>query len=388
MQAQSKQALPDGQFNKIAKGEGTRRVSSCVAASESGRRTIIKLLLGLVLAVWLHSSTTASAATNSGLWVGEVTLMNVNEAVGGINAANQLVFTDPTNATPVASAAHLRIIFHVDAQGQVRLLKNVAVVPKGTNQPPTLALITDPSVYANFSSSSVGRRITAAAFDFGDGNAVSILNKVAAAAAQAAANGGDPTQAANLVVQYAGTNAVNPSAGYSNFISSASFLSSAGIAAAAASAAVQAAPKAAQNVKQTLANGAALKALTDGQIFQAADNVVVNDAKFNGSISPGGLLTGTLFLGASHPTNPFLHRRHPDHTVGYQISRALTVQFDPPNGTNALVTAGFGVDKITGMYHEEITGLHKPLGQNQNIGLITEGPIVLNHISPVDTLNQ
>jgi hypothetical protein len=83
-----------------------------------------------------------------------------------------------------------------------------------------------------------------------------------------------------------------------------------------------------------------------------------------------------------------MHRRHPDHTMGYQITRALTIQIDPPNGTNALVTAGFGVDKITGKYHEEIMGLHKPLGQNQNIGLITEGPIVLNHISPVDTLNQ
>ena len=320
--------------------------------------------------------------------MGEVTLTKVNEAVGGINAANQLVFTDPTNATPVASAAHLRIIFHVDSQGQVRLLKSVAALQKSTNQPPGIALITDPSLYPNYSDSSVGKRFTAAAFDFGDGNAVSILNQVAAAAALAAATGKDPTQAANLVVQYAATNAVYPTAGYSNFISSAAFLSSAGIAAAAASAAVQAAPSALQSVKQTLANGAALKALSDGQIFAAADAIVANEVKFNGSITGGGTLTGTVFLGASHPTNPFMHRRHPDHTVGYQITRALTIQFDPPNGTNALVTAGFGVDRITGSYHEEITGLHKPLGQNQNIGLITEGLIVLDHISPVDTLNQ
>jgi hypothetical protein len=108
----------------------------------------------------------------------------------------------------------------------------------------------------------------------------------------------------------------------------------------------------------------------------------------NGSLMSGGTVTGNLFLGANHPTNPFRHRMHPDHRTGYDITRALTVQFDTITSTNGLLTAGFGVDRITGTYREEIQGLHKPLGPSQNIGLITEGLIVLDHISPVATLNQ
>jgi len=337
----------------------------------------------------------ASASTNSGLWVGEIAITGVNEAVGGINAANQMVFTDPSTATPVSSPAHLRIIFHVDSHGQVRLLKSVAVLQKTTNQPagtnqPSIALVTDPTLYPNFSSSAVGRRITAAAFDFGDSNAEGILNQVASAAAAAAAAGSNAVAAANQIIAGAATNALNPSPGYNAFIASAAFQSSASIAGNAATAAVQAASNATLSAKQTLANGAALKALTDGNIFAAADGVVANEISFSGSFTPGGTLTGTIFLGAGHPTNPFLHRRHPDHSSGlsYQITRALTVKFDAANSTNGLQTAGFGVDRMTGSYSEQIMGLHKPLGEHQNIGLIAIGPIVLDHVSPVDTLNQ
>ena len=37
---------------------------------------------------------------------------------------------------------------------------------------------------------------------------------------------------------------------------------------------------------------------------------------------------------------------------------------------------------------EEIFGLHKPLGPNQDIGLKVEGAFVLNRITLVDTLNE
>lgn len=329
----------------------------------------------------------ATAATNAGLWVGEVSLSKVNESVGGVNAANQLVFNDPGIPTAVASPAHLRVIFHVDSNGQVRLLKNVAVVQKNTNQPPGVALITDSSLYPNYSSSAVGKRIAAAAFDFGDMNTSNVIFQVAAAAANAAATGGNAANAANQVMQSALTTAVNPSPGYSNFVASATFQSSAGIAAGAATAAAQS-TAGSQTDKKNAAQGAALKALSDAQIFAAGDAVVVNEVKLNGALAPGATLTGRIYLGASHPTNPFRHRRHPDHTIGYPITRALTVQFDSASGTNALLMSGFGVDRITGTFREEIGGLHKPLGQNQNIGLITEGPIVLDRISQVDTLNQ
>jgi hypothetical protein len=444
-----------------------------------------------------------------GLWVGEATLNRVNETVVGIDAANQVVAPDPAVTTPVASPAHLRVILHVDGNGQTRLLKSVAILTKDTNQPSDISLVTDETLYPQFSS--IGRRIASASFDFGDDDSSEILTQIADAAATAAAAGTNPTNAANQIVQganlddryntfihgnsfsnaafgaatsatigaisrrsgggtpeqvtadafsaatndarvisarasaatlestsifpdtrfvaavdsvafaaataaataansnltsaatgQAATNAVisamaNAAAAtspistqYKTFIASSAFLSSPNIAAEAASKAAAQAKQAGKSNTQVenAARAAALKALTDGQIFSAADRVVVNELPLSGNFEANGTLTGKIFLGANHPTNPFRHRMHPSHSTGYEITRALTIQFDPPNGTNAFQSAGFGVDRITGKYREEITGLHKPLGPNQDIGLITEGTITLNRISLVDVLNQ
>ena len=100
-------------------------------------------------------------------------------------------------------------------------------------------------------------------------------------------------------------------------------------------------------------------------------------------------LTGTIVLPANHPTNPFRHRRHPDHTVGFDIERKLRFDFDGVS-TNALDKTGLGVERITGVYREEIFGLHKPLGPEPSanpIGLKVEGTFELNRISLIDTLN-
>jgi hypothetical protein len=451
-----------------------------------------------------------AAVNATGLWVGEAVLNKVNETVVGIDAANQTVAPDPSVTTPVQSPAHLQVIVHVDSQGQARLLKSVAVLAKSTNQPPDLALITDSTLYPNFNATGVGKRIASAAFDFGDAAANQILQQLATNAAVAAATGGNPTNAANSVVQNAdvdaayiafasssglsnaassaasasanaavnralaaGTqqqvisdaftaatnnpvvvsnrayalslqaasllpdgryitavgsvsaaaansaaatvnggqtnlgivtaaantsaqvalsNAVNASSvvspGYKAFISTPTFQGSAAVAAAAAAAAAAQAAGQPAAVVQGQAYAAALKALTDAGIVAAADGIVDNEVKLSGAFAPGGGLAGTIYLGASHPTNPFRHRRHPDHTIGYAITRAVSIQFDPATGTNSFLTAGFGVDRITGSYREAITGLHKPLGPGQNIGLITDGTIVLNRVSPVDTLNR
>jgi hypothetical protein len=547
--------------------------------------------------------------------VGNVTLTKVNETVTDVNSANQFVSPDPSVTTPVASPARLKIIFHVDSSGQVRLLKNVAVLAKSTNQPPDVALITDPSLYPHYAAiaSGIGRRVASATFDFGDAAAAQILDLIATNAAIAASTGGDPTNAANQILQKANvdtpylafvtgngfrsaalgaaadaavaaltsatnggttdqvisaaltaatnnpilatnlayaltlqnaallpdtryvtavrsvanaaglaaasaanspyiitasitltnaagttngqtftvngsvrtwtntvtvtttqvltdtnalraktnlfnaivlapfsqvnvvdagpasfslvgavgmnltvtasdgyatisnstqaaqttlsqittaattagllalTNTLNVSSvspGYLTFIGTSLFQSSAGIAAAAASAGAAQAAGGTTTQKRNAANAAALKALTDANIFSAADSIVGTEVLMSGSFGSGGTVTGNLFLGASHPTNPFMHRRHPDHRSGYDITRALRIQFDTITSTNGLLTAGFGVDRITGTYREEIQGLHKPLGPSQNVGLIAEGLIVLDRISPVNTLNQ
>lgn len=119
------------------------------------------------------------------------------------------------------------------------------------------------------------------------------------------------------------------------------------------------------------------------------------DARFTADVLPQGQLgaaglTGTIRLPANHPTNPFRHRRHPDHTAGFDITRNLRLDFDASAGTNGVNAAAYGVTVVAGMYREEILGLHKPLGPNPEtapIGLKTEGVFQLNRISLIDTLN-
>ena len=105
-------------------------------------------------------------------------------------------------------------------------------------------------------------------------------------------------------------------------------------------------------------------------------------------LGPAGL-AGTVRLPADHPTNPFRHRRHPDHTTGYDIRREIRLDFDGAPG-GAVESAGYGVSRIAGTYREEIFGLHKPLGPapaTAPIGLKTEGRFELNRISEIDVLN-
>ena len=345
--------------------------------------------LWMVSALMLPTQTPA-AVNGTGLWVGEAILNRVNETVVGIDAANNVVAPDPSATTPVQYPAHIKVILHVDGQGQVRLLNSVAILSKGTNQPPNLALVTDASLYPNFNANGVGKRVASAAFDFGDSAAYQVVTLVASNAAFAAAAGADPTNAANLVVQNA-AGSVPPAAvtpGFTAFIATPAFLNCGTIAAGGAAAGALLAAGQSSLAVQNLALASALKALTDNGVIAAADEVVDHEVKLSGVFAPAGTLTGTIYLGAGHPTNPFRHFRHPDHTTGYAITRNVTVSFNSSSSTNVFQSAGFGVDTISGTYREEITGLHKPLGTQGNIGLITEGVVTLNRISAVAALNQ
>lgn len=109
-----------------------------------------------------------------------------------------------------------------------------------------------------------------------------------------------------------------------------------------------------------------------------------------GAFGPGETnLNGVISLPATHPTNPFRHRRHPDHRLGFDITRHVRLDFDGDSG-ETLSRSGYGVDRITGNYQEEIFGLHKPLGSDPGtnpIGLKTQGVFELNRISLIDSLN-
>lgn len=358
----------------------------------------------VLLALWLTchlpgASTHAGAQTidpSSGLWAGQVDLQNVNETVSGINASNQVIAGSLT-PTAVKAPAHMRILFHVDTNGQVRLLKAVAIV--NTNAAPDTSgtnhtmLISDPALYQNYGNNA-GYRLTAVAFDFGDPSGEQALNLICSNAANAAvAPGQDPNAAATAAQQSILTNILpNATPAYSNFLQSAYFNNSALLAGpAAANALAGSSGQLTAATKFQIAYAAAVTALLNANMFTAADALTLNEVPMTGTTpgnAPGNVLTGMIYLGADHPTNPFRHKFHHDHQHGYAITRQLTVTFDTASSSNAISRAGFGVNMITGTYQEQILGLHKPLGPHQDIGLITTGPITLNRVSTQGTLNQ
>lgn len=202
--------------------------------------------------------------------------------------------------------------------------------------------------------------------------------------------------------------AATPTIDYSDFIHSSAFLNSAQVAAeAAAKGAILerqdnllANPESVQNAARL----AAVSALQD--TYSSAARAVRNELPMTGLLGAGlgdprfiwdikqngeapltaPALVAELFLPANHPTNPFRHRRHPDHTAGFDIIRRIRMDFDG-TPSSPLSRAGYGVDRITGVYREEVTGLHKPLGPQKDIGLRVEGRFELNRISLIDTLN-
>ena len=352
--------------------------------------------------------TFAAPHPSVGLWVGEVILKKVNEVTvaPGANAP------DPNVPTPTKDAANLRLILHVDTAGQVRLLKSVALIDRRqTNAPdqiisPTnvvpgsaevtlnetnIALLTDPALFANYRG--IAQRITAVAFDFSDYSGVQAAQAVQprglAAAAAAAAAAIVPGATSNSVRTAAfGATAPTPPVPpngtlMTNIIQR--------IVNATYQALLQARFIAGANpVNGTsitrAANDEAVKAISEG--VNVAGAVVGQTVPLTNQLAAGSVVTGEFFLGAAHPTNPFRHRKHPDHTLGYDITRAITLVVSSPTNGASYEYSGYGVDRLTGIYKEELKGLHKLLGPQQNIGLKTEGTFTLNRLTRNGVLNQ
>lgn len=135
---------------------------------------------------------------------------------------------------------------------------------------------------------------------------------------------------------------------------------------------------------RVLVERAVLKALV--AIRNEAAGLPLYSVGLDGTLESGGALTGEFYLPALAPTNPFLHRLHPDHTTGIEITRRLSLTVDPISGGD-FVESEYGVSQLSGTYTEEIFGLHKPLGPDQDIGLKTSGSFTLNRLTYVDTLN-
>ena len=176
-----------------------------------------------------------------------------------------------------------------------------------------------------------------------------------------------------------------PSTDYTDFVRSSTF---SGSVATAAEAAATAALKEKADLLATPASindkarEAAINALSS--VLAAASRSLLTELPMTGDF--GTALATQIVLPANHPTNPFRHRRHPDHTTGFDIRRLVNLSFQPVDG-QLLSRTGYGVDRISGIYAEEIFGLHKPLGPSKNIGLKVAGTFQLHRVSLIDTLN-
>lgn len=115
------------------------------------------------------------------------------------------------------------------------------------------------------------------------------------------------------------------------------------------------------------------------------------EVDFDGVFGPGGEVAGTVVVGSNLPTNPFLHRYHPDHdnldaqflnpvVEAYQVTRSMRFRFavEDPLGSNP---PGWGDSIVGGSFDESITGLHKN-------PIFTSGQFRLRRVSAVPVLNQ
>ena len=106
-----------------------------------------------------------------------------------------------------------------------------------------------------------------------------------------------------------------------------------------------------------------------------------NELVLVGGLGKGVGCAGTINLDPDAATNPFRHRYHPDHRSGYAIGRQFSFQFNGAPGDPLTEGPNYGVQRLTGVYKETLSGLHK-------IPLQIEGVVTLDRISPIDVLND
>jgi hypothetical protein len=120
-------------------------------------------------------SATANLTSDfTGLWSGSILITNVASTVVITNAPSTVATTNGTG--PVAAGFPMRLLLHVNAAGQVQLLRDVTIVNTRTNgaltPTPATELVTDPSRLVTYASSDIragtvrGRRMTSPHFDF------------------------------------------------------------------------------------------------------------------------------------------------------------------------------------------------------------------------------
>lgn len=104
-----------------------------------------------------------------------------------------------------------------------------------------------------------------------------------------------------------------------------------------------------------------------------------------GAVGPALVVNCTFTLPKEHPTNPYLHRYHPDHdNLGEDGTTPLAEAFDIDRGIAFTFDAAgaapdYGSTLLTGTYRETLTGLTRP-----GSPVILEGTFTLRRVSKLD----
>jgi hypothetical protein len=115
--------------------------------------------------------------------------------------------------------------------------------------------------------------------------------------------------------------------------------------------------------------------------------------EMDGDFGPDRTLQATVVIEPDLPTNPFLHRFHPDHNnldeqflnyqeEAFEVVREMQFAFsvdDPVSGQST--GPGWGETRVAGLFEESIVGLHRN-------PIFVSGRFELRRISAVSVLNQ
>lgn len=130
----------------------------------------------------------------------------------------------------------------------------------------------------------------------------------------------------------------------------------------------------------------------------AAQGEMTGSAVSGGTLSPavGNDLSLAITLEADDPTNPFMHRYHPDHKIpeeqSYKVIRTIKMTFSDEDSEGKPITGipslNWGGAEVGGIYEETIGDPASMEGKLHKNLINIQGTFVLRKVSSVATLTQ